>query len=326
MPQQCPWTLPSYLSTFALTILLTATLSLADDTTDAPELTPEQQLEQLAGTWTRKHINVDGEPTTITWTVRAGEKAGQFEHTFQMTTPDKSNESLWEAKFIAEVTTRDLLTLEFVENRRILPKEEAHDWRPFDFSVIAQIKGNRLFATWDLEQETHIWTKKTAIGENVAPEKIDVLEPLLKTYQGSFENPGSEAYGADKAVYKVQCSGKRSATGSVITHNWTMQRAGTSADQVFEVRAVYSYNAKTGRVVKQYQTSSGVMIRGELVAANNGKLLWERSGEGPAGKIHEFCQFDFSEPGVFRHTIISRTLNGVPVDEDEPVIVLKAAE
>lgn len=305
---------------------LTTAVSFADDTTAAPETTAAEKIAQLVGTWTRTVVNVEGQPVTITWTVRAGEKEGQFEHTFHMINRDKSEESLWEAKFLASVAVRNLLAIEFSENKRMLPKAEAHDWQPFNFSAIAEVKGNRMFATWDLEKETHVWTRSTTAAKNVNSTNLDVLAPLLKTYEGDFENPGSDAYGANTATYRVRTSGKRSKTGSVIMHDWTMQQVGSSSDEAMEVRGVYSYNAKTGRVIKQYQTSTGVLMRGELIAANNGKLLWERTGEGPAGKIHEFCQFDFSEPGVFRHKIISRTLNGVRVDEDEPVLVLKATE
>ena len=67
-------------------------------------------------------------------------------------------------------------------------------------------------------------------------------------------------------------------------------------------------------------------MKAELVRARGGKLLWERTAQAPAGEIRELCLFDFSEPGVFRHRIVLRTLNGAVVDQEEEDIVLRLQE
>ena len=290
------------------------------------ELTPQEHMKKLVGTWVTTRVNVEGVPLTHTYQIKPGDKEGDFEHVWRVTGNAEKGDSLWHGKFKVTPASKKTLTFAYAENKRILPEDKAHDWQPFDMSYIAQVVGNELFAQMSLDRQPWIWTRESSGMDVQDPARLEILAPLLETYSGAYENMGSKAYGAAKSSQMITSSGKKTKTGTVILHEWTSIPQGGSAEEAFEARGIYSYSPKDRKIVKQYQTSTGVHMTGVLVAAKDKKLLWERTGKGPSGTIRELCQFDFSEPGVFRHRILSRTLNGVPVEEDEKDILLKKAE
>ena len=287
------------------------------------EISSQDHMKSLVGTWVITRVNVDGKPITHRYQIKPGKKEGEFEHVWRVTGNEEKGDSLWEGRFKVTPASRTTLAVNYVENKRLLPEEKAHDWQPFDLSYVAQVTGDQLYTQRSLDREPWIWTRENS-GMNVQdPKRLEVLAPLLETYSGKYENQGSKAYGAANSTQLITSSGKKTETGTVILHEWTGITDGSSAKEAFEARGTYSYSPEKRKIVKSYQTSTGVHMTGVLVSAQKGKLLWERTGEGPAGTIRELCQFDFSEPGVFRHRILHRTLNGVPADEDEQDIILK---
>ncbi|MDA7874457.1 hypothetical protein N9B17_04745 [Rhodopirellula sp.] len=290
------------------------------------ESSPEEHMNKLVGTWIITNVSVEGTPVKHKYQIKPGDKEGAFEHVWRVTGNSDEGDSLWEGKFNVTPASEKTLAVKYAENKRILPEDKAHDWQPFGMSYVAQVVGDQLYTQISLDREPWIWTREDA-GMNVQDSKrLEVLAPLLATYAGKYENMGSKAYGAAKSTQMITSTGKKTETGTVILHEWTSIPEGGSAKDAFEARGIYSFSTKQRKIVKQYQTSTGVHMTGVLVSVQDDKLLWERTGEGPAGTIREFCQFDFSEPGVFRHRILSRTLNGVPVEEDEQDIVLKQPE
>ena len=290
------------------------------------EMTPQEHMKKLIGAWVITRMNVEGEPVTHHYQIKPGEKEGEFEHVWRVTGNADKGDSLWEARFNVAPASAKTLAVSYVENKRILPEDKAHDWQPFGMSYVAQVVGNQLYAQMSLDREPWIWTRERTGMDVQDPTRLDVLAPLLETYSGKYENMGSKAYGAAKSSQMITTTGRKTKTGTVVIHEWTSIPDGGTAEDAFEARGIYSFSPKQRKIVKQYQTSTGVHMTGVLVAANGNKLLWERTGEGPSGTIREFCQFDFSEPGVFRHRILRRSLNGVPVEEDEQDIILKKTE
>lgn len=309
-----------------LFLLATGLATLSSARAQTEELTPQEHMEKLIGTWVITRVNVEGVPITHTYQIKRGAEEGDFKHVWRVTGDAEAGDSLWEARFKVTPASKKTLTVGYVENKRILPEDKAHDWQPFGMSYVAQVVGDQLYAQMSLDREPWIWTRENSGMDVQDPARLDVLAPLLETYSGKYENMGSKAYGAAKSSQTITTSGRKTETGTVVIHEWTSIPEGGSAAEAFEARGIYSFSPKERKIVKQYQTSTGVHMTGVLVAANGNKLLWERTGEGPSGTIREFCQFDFSEPGVFRHRILSRTLNGLPVEEEEQDIVLKKSE
>ena len=94
---------------------------------------------------------------------------------------------------------------------------------------------------------------------------------------------------------------------------------------LIDVFGAQSYDASTGYIVTNYHTSTGNQINGKLISSGGKKFMWERYGNTINGKLYEKCLLDVSEPGVFKHKIYDRVLDGIAQPE-EPVIVLKKVE
>ena len=289
-------------------------------------MTPQEHMKKLIGTWTATRVNVEGESTLHTYQIMEGDKEGEFKHLWRVSGDKENGDSLWEGRFEVTPASRKTLAVNYIENKRVLPEDKAHDWRPFGLSYVAQVVGDQLYAQTDLDSEGWIWIRENSGMNTQGAKQLEALAPLLETYSGKSENKGSRGYGIEGSRQTVTSTGTTTASGTVIVHEWTSLPEGASADEAFEARGIYSYNPMEKKIVKQFQTSTGMHMSGVLVSAQDGKLLWERTAEGPTGTVHEFCQFDFSEPGVFRHRILKRTLNGVPVDSEERDIVLQKVE
>ncbi len=304
-------------------LAMTLALLMAECTCFAQQSMTITTADQVLGTWETSKVNSEGKLVTHNLQLKPGAEEDTYEHVWEVLDENKAVTSRWEAKFIIEPAGKRMVALNYTENRRVLPEDKTHDWRPFGFSFIAQRAGNQLYASIGLDQEMWIWRKVDGESAVVDASKLDVLKPLLETYSGEHDHLGSEAYGASKAKQQIKTSGTLSPTGTVLTHQWTSLPIDANPEDAFEARGVFSYSVKHKTIIKQYHTSTGVMMTGVLVNVEGKKMLWERTGEGPAGSIHEFCQFDFSEPGVFIHKIISRSLNGVPTKEAGQTIVLQ---
>ncbi len=125
---------------------------------------------------------------------------------------------------------------------------------------------------------------------------------------------------------------KKSSDGKNYEHDWTITGADESKTSHWETKleiaplgkkmVSLSDSVKEKTIIKQYQSWTGVHMTGRLVAVQDKKMLWERTGEGPTGTIRELCQFDFTDPNVSKHLTIHRSLNGVPTDEGGQLITL----
>jgi hypothetical protein len=296
---------------------------LAGDTGFAQDFKSITTTDQIIGTWEVKDVTEDGELVTHTLELKQGTGENAYEQLWETSNATNTVIARSEAKLKIERAGKRMLAFNYGESRRLLPDEKSHDWRPSEMSVVVQRVGNQLYACMGLDQEMWIWRKVDGESAVVEASRLDVLKPLLKTYTGVHDHLGSEAYGASNAKQNIKSAGKLSPTGTVLVHEWTSLPLDAKPEDAFEARGVFSYSIKHKAIVKQYHTSTGVMMTGVLVKNDGDKMLWERTGEGPAGTIHELCQFDFSEPGVFKHKIISRSLNGVPTSEAGQLIILK---
>ena len=282
----------------------------------------EDLVLSVLGTWTTGRITVDGTKVTHTLELKKSSDGKNYEHDWTITGADESKTSHWEAKLEIAPLGKKMVSLSYIENRRLAPADKVHDWRPFELVLVVQPDQNQLFAINALDNETWIWRRADVDSHVAKDHRLDVLAPLLETYSGTHDHLGSEAYGVVNNKKQITSSGKLTPTGTVLEHRWVSIPEGAGPEKAFEARGVYSYSVKEKTIIKQYQSSTGVHMTGRLVAVQDKKMLWERTGEGPTGTIRELCQFDFTDPNVFKHLIIHRSLNGVPTDEGGQLITL----
>ena len=87
---------------------------------------------------------------------------------------------------------------------------------------------------------------------------------------------------------QITSSGKLTPTGTVLEHRWVSIPEGAGPEKAFEARGVYSYSVKEKTIIKQYQSSTGVHMTGRLVAVQDKKMLWERTGEGQLARFESY--------------------------------------
>lgn len=283
----------------------------------------KHSLESVLGKWSKSHLSVDGIRVTHTLELKRDENEENFEHVWSIHGEDESRDSLWEAKLKIEPLGEKLFALKYIENRRLAPADKTHDWQPFGLTLVVQAEEKHLYASNSLDRETWIWQREGVESNVTSGSRLEILSPMLESYSGTHDHVGSEAYGVSNTKSHITSTGKLTPTGTVLEHSWVSIPEGAGSDQAFEAKGIYSYSVKDKTIIKQYQTSTGIHMTGRLVSSQGKKMLWERVGEGPSGTVRELCQFDFSEPGIFKHTIIRRSLNGVPTEESGQVIILK---
>lgn len=287
-------------------------------------------LSGVTGTFTRTRVNTDGIGVAFKRVIEATDKPGIFLQTRTVTPADGSDISQLKIEMQIEPLSSRVLKYRIVRYKKVLPKAEASDWisdekRP-DMVGVLQTRGNFHYSTNNLTKPAQIWIRQTDDYATLDADSLSVLEPLTKTYVGRYDSAGSAAYNASASSTLVKCTGRTNATGTVLSFDWTMHAEGAPSERAFEAHAICIFDSSTGRITSHIYNSVGVAMKAELVRARGGKLLWERTAQAPAGEIRELCLFDFSEPGVFRHRIVSRTLNGAVVDQEEEDIVLRLQE
>ena len=142
------------------------------------ETSSQDHMKSLVGTWVITRVNVDGKPITHRYQIKPGKKEGEFEHVWRVTGNEEKGDSLWEGRFKVTPASRTTLAVNYVENKRILPEDKAHDWQPFDLSYVAQVTGEQLYTQRSLDREPWIWTRENS-GMNVQdPKRLEVLAPL----------------------------------------------------------------------------------------------------------------------------------------------------
>ena len=287
-------------------------------------------LTGVAGTFTRTSVRSDGVGITIKRVIEATDRPGIFMQTRTVTPVDGSDILQWKVEMKIEPLNAEVLRYRIVRYKKVLPEAEASDWTSdeslTDTVGILQVQGNFHYSTNHLTKPAQIWVRQTDDYATLDADSLSVLEPLTKTYVGRYDSAGTAAYNANASSTLVKCTGRMNATGTVLSFDWTMHADGAPTERAFEAHGICMFDSSTGRITSNIFNSVGVAMKAELVRARDGKLLWERSAQAPAGEIRELCLFDFSEPGVFRHSIVLRTLNGVIVDQDEDDIVLHLEE
>lgn len=282
----------------------------------------------IPGTWTRDQITVEGAVRTWTKQIEKADKARQFIETITIINSNGNKPTKWQLHFEVIPVAGKFLHFKGLKQRDVNPNTP-EKWRSSNISYIFQVDQDFYHELWDLASTSGSF-KYRRVGSStgvIDPSNMDVLKPLLGKFVGEFKNPGSKAYGARKEKSKITSIAELGKTGSVLKMSWTMIQGDDPEEKAFEAHGIYSFNPQVGSIVKQFQTSTGVLMNAVLISSNNNKLLWERTADTPGGKLYEHCLFDFSEPNTFKHVILKRTLNGIPqVNEENETIILKRVE
>ncbi len=310
-----------------LTVILLPGLSMAQESeaetqaeTQAEvqiESQTKPQTEQVLGTWLKTGVNIDGQRVTDRLVIESADSEGKFHFRYQQVTEGAEEIALAEGDGVISAGGRKYVVMDVERMRVLKPEDEATDWDTSQFSVVAQIIGDRMHSTAGMDSKGGVWTRENTTTPVVTADKLEMLAPLLGTYTGEHEDPGSKGYGVAAGTNRIVTTHRLSPSGKLVIGEWTSTPKGGTADDAFEVRAVCSYSPTEKAIIVDYHSSTGVSMRGKIVAMEKGKMLWERKGDSPAGAIHEYCLFDFSEPGKFAHTIVNRTVDGIHVPSEE---------
>lgn len=291
----------------------------------AQGVTVKDQISLISGTWTRDQITEEGKVRTWTKQIEKVEKAHHFLETITIKNNDGNKPTKRQLHFQVIPVADKFLHFKGIKQRDLNPNKH-EKWEPSNISYIFQVDQNFYHELWDLASTSGSF-KYRRVGSSTSvidPSNMDVLKPLLGKFVGEFNNPGSKAYGASKEKSKITSIAELSKTGAVLKMSWIMNQGSDPAEKAFEAHGIYSYNPQVGSIVKQFQTSTGVLMNAVLISSSSNKLLWERNADTPSGKLYEHCLFDFSEPNTFKHVILKRTLNGIPqVNEENETIILK---
>ena len=287
----------------------------------AQEATGKSSAELVLGTWVKTGVNIDGQRIQQRAVIKSTGSDGQFGLKYSETVSGKEETLLNEGEGVFTSGGTKYVIMNLTRTRVLAPKDKATDWEASEFSVVAQIIGDRMHSTMGLDRKGGVWTRENTTAPVVTADKMDVMAPMIGTYAGDHEDKGSNGYGIKMGTQHIVTKHWLSPSGKLLIGEWTSIPAGGTADDAFEVRAVCSYSPVEKTIIVNYHTSTGVSMFGKLIRANESKLLWERTGNSPAGLIHEYCLFDFSEPGVMRHTITSRTVDGIAEEAEQGVVI-----
>lgn len=286
-----------------------------------PEVAEQPPVEQVLGTWLKTRVNIDGDRVTERLVIESTGSKGEFHFSYEQRSQDSGEVSSGEGDGLIIAGGRQYVVMDVDRMRVLKPEDEATDWEETPFSIAAQIIGDRMHSTPGMDLEGGVWTREGSSTPIVTADKLKALAPLLGTYTGEHEDPGSKGYGIAAGTSQIVSTHRLSPSGKLVIGEWSNTPAGGTADDTFEVRAVCSYSPTEKSIIVDYHTSTGVSMHGKIVAMDEGKMLWERKGNSPEGAIHEYCLFDFSEPGTFAHTIVHRTVDGIPAEGEEGVTI-----
>ena len=301
-------------------LLTVAALSLPGHVA-AQEVAGQSPTELVLGTWVKTGVNIDGQRIQQRAVIESTGSDGQFGLKYSEAVSGKKETLLNEGEGVFTSGGPKYVIMNLARTRVLAPKDKATDWKASEFSIVAQIIGDRMHSTMGLDRKGGVWTRENTTTPIVTADKMDVMAPMIGTYAGDHEDRGSNGYGIKMGAQHIVTKHWLSPSGKILIGEWTSTPAGGTADDAFEVRAVCSYSPVEKTIIVNYHTSTGVSMFGKLIRANESKLLWERTGNSPAGLIHEYCLFDFSEPGVLRHTITSRTVDGISEEAEQGVVI-----
>jgi len=302
---------------FSLILYFTAVQAFASEADDRLRLIP--------GTYHLDLLNADGEVINRTKEITQGGKSNEFIETITVA-QDGKNINQWQSKFEA-VPINDNLFRFVGHGWRSGGKDQSSEWAKNNFQYVFQINQDFFFELHNLDsnQGRFRWRRARDGVSTIRSNQIALLKPLLGTFEGSFNNRGSKAYGASNEKSDVRCETKLSESGQLATLSWIMTQGDGSS--LFDAKLVISFDPHSGTLIKQGQTSTGVTMKGTLRAEQDGKLLWERHSDTPNGKLFELCLFDVSDQDTLRHVILKRTLNGIPqsAEENETIVLRRVS-
>ena len=287
----------------------------------AQEVVAESPPELVLGTWVKTGVNIDGQRIQQRIVIESKGSDGQFGLKYSETVSGTKETFLNEGEGVLTSGGPKYVVMNVARTRILTPKDKATDWKDSDFSIVAEVIADRMYSTMGLDRKGGVWTRENTTTPIVNADRMNVIAPMIGTYAGNHEDRGSNGYGIRMGTQQIVTKHWLSPSGKILIGEWTSTPAGGTADDAFEVRAVCSYSPVEKTIIVNYHTSTGVSMFGKLIRANESKLLWERTGNSPAGLIHEYCLFDFSEPGVLRHTITSRTVDGIAEEAEQGVVI-----
>lgn len=286
-----------------------------------PGVVEKPPVEQVLGTWLNTRVNIDGDRVTERLVIESTGSKGEFHFSYEQRAQASGEVSKGEGDGVIIAGGRQYVVMDVDRMRVLLPEDEASDWEETPFSIAAQIIGDRMHSTPGMDLEGGVWTREGAKTPIVTADRLKALAPLLGTYAGEHEGPGSEGYGIAAGTSQIVSTHRLSPSGKLVIGEWTNTPSGGTAADAFEVRAVCSYSPTEKSIIVDYHTSTGVSMHGKIVAMDESKMLWERKGNSPEGLIHEYCLFDFTEPGTFVHTVVHRTVDGIVAEGEEGVSI-----
>jgi hypothetical protein len=304
-------------------------LSLLSVNADHHEEKQEKALAEsslIPGTWVRDQVLVEGGIRTWKKEIIADEAPNTFVETITTTDDDGSLNSHWKLKFhVTRANGPTLIFRGYQMNNQDLRNEKWSGWQDANVNYTFQIDEAFWYEFRDLTHKGGLFKYRKVNHEakgayqKVATAKLAVLEPMIGVYKGSVQMVNNDSYGIPNGTKAITFTCKWNRDKTLLTGTWAFD------DGSFEVPLIVSFNSLQRTVIKNYHTSTGNQITGELIGAWNNILLWERSGDTPGGKLYEKCIFDYSEKGVLVHQVLERTLNGVPQEKSTDVILKKVS-
>ncbi|MCP4194273.1 MAG: hypothetical protein GY768_26990 [Planctomycetaceae bacterium] len=278
----------------------------------------------VPGTWLREQITPEGKVYAMTKKIVPRDKPYHYVETITSSVDGKELNK-WELRFTVEPVVGKVLKFVGQQSRSMdLKTSTWSDWSDNNIRYVFQpdeFFWNEIMGDLDHGNKRkfrRISTKDAqASYKDLARRKLKQLESMIGTWEGTVEQPANAAYGFPAHTQVISHPVQYSEDGTMIVWNWK--------SDLLEGYGATSYDAYTGDIVVNYHTSTGVQMSGKIISAQNNVFLWEREGHTPTGVLQEKCLIDLSKPGIFRHAILDRTLNGVPQPQ-EPEIILKKAK
>ncbi|MBN00349.1 MAG: hypothetical protein CMJ77_14605 [Planctomycetaceae bacterium] len=294
----------------------------ADDHEEAPVKVAGSEF--IPGVWLRESITPEGKVSAMTKKIVPMDAPNHFVETITSTFDGRPVHE-WQLRFSVKPVVGRVLQFVGSESRSMnMETSTWNDWTENNLTYVFQpdeFFWNEIMGDLDHGNKRKFrrigGEKDQQKYEDLARRKLKPLQAMLGIWQGTVEQPANPAYGFPAHTQKITHPVQLADDETMIVWNWK--------SDLLEGYGATSYSAYTGEVVTNYHTSTGVQMTGRLISSSNNKFLWEREGHTPTGVLQEKCLIDLSKPGVFRHVIMDRTLNGVPQPQ-EPEIILKKVQ
>ena len=314
---------PAILHPLILSLLfVTPTLAFADHHKN----TKIAQADYIPGTWKRTWTSTTtGLQSSMTKVIKKDDLDNHFIETITNAFENGKIRSKWQGRFYVEPVVGNMLEFKGTEMRSMdLKKSSWSVWKKSSINYLFQAdeffwnevnqnledSTKRRFTRIDSDNPKHTY-------QQLAQRKLSVLEPFIGVWEGSVEQIDVKAYGIKAGTQKVKHTIQFNKDKTIMFWHWD--------GDMIDGFGAQSYHAPTGHIRTNYHTSTGNQINGKLISSGGKKFVWERSGNTINGTLYEKCLLDVSEPGVFKHKIYDRVLNGIAQPE-EPVIVLKKVD